>query len=180
MKLVQLLREIKKEEYVIYSDMDGVITDFDKRFMDYTEKKFQKRIPPAQYEIENGKEAFWDFITKEGVKFWVGMDWMPDGKTYWNYIKKYNPILLSAPSREESSKLGKRLWVKKNLPGTKLILAYAKDKQKEAAPNHILIDDRKSNIDEWRANGGIGILHTSAASTIEALHKIDPNIFKLD
>ena len=180
MKLVQLLREIKKEEYVIYSDMDGVITDFDERFMDYTEKKFKKRIPPSQYESENGKEAFWDLITKEGVKFWVGMDWMSDGKTYWDYIKKYNPILLSAPSREESSKLGKRLWVKKNLPGTKLMLVYAKDKQKEAAPNHILIDDRKSNIDEWRANGGIGILHTSAVSTIDALNKIDPNIFKLD
>ena len=175
MKLVQLLREIKKEEYVIYSDMDGVITDFDKRFM-----KYSKGIPPSQYESENGKEAFWDLITKEGVKFWVGMDWMPDGKTYWNYIKKYNPILLSAPSREESSKLGKRLWVKKNLPGTKLMLAYAKDKQKEAAPNHILIDDRQSNIDEWIANGGIGILHKSAASTINALNKIDPNIFKLD
>jgi len=60
------------------------------------------------------------------------------------------------------------------------MLVYAKDKQKEAAPNHILIDDRKSNIDEWRANGGIGILHTSAVSTIDALNKIDPNIFKLD
>jgi hypothetical protein len=167
MKLVQLLREIKKEEYVIYSDMDGVITDFDERFM-----KYSKGIPPSQYESENGKEAFWDLITKEGVKFWVGMDWMPDGETYWKYIKKYNPILLSAPSREESSKLGKRLWVKKNLPGTKLMLAYAKDKQKEAAPNHILIDDRKSNIDEWRANGGIGILHTSAASTIKQLQDL--------
>jgi len=167
MKLVQLLREIKKEEYVIYSDMDGVITDFDKRFM-----KYSKDIPPSQYESENGKEAFWDLITKEGVKFWVGMDWMSDGKTYWDYIKKYNPILLSAPSREESSKLGKRLWVKKNLPGTKLMLVYAKDKQKEAAPNHILIDDRKSNIDEWRANGGIGILHTSAASTIKQLQDL--------
>ena len=167
MKLVQLLREIKKEEYVIYSDMDGVITDFDERFM-----KYSKGIPPSQYESENGKEAFWDLITKEGVKFWVGMDWMPDGKTYWKYIEKYNPILLSAPSREESSKLGKRLWVKKNLPGTKLMLAYAKDKQKEAAPNHILIDDRKSNIDEWIANGGIGILHKSAASTIKKLQDL--------
>jgi hypothetical protein len=167
MKLVQLLREIKKEEYVIYSDMDGVITDFDERFM-----KYSKGIPPSQYESKNGKEAFWDLITKEGVKFWVGMDWMSDGRTYWDYIKKYNPILLSAPSREESSRLGKRLWVKKNLPGTKLMLAYAKDKQKEAAPNHILIDDRKSNIDEWRANGGIGILHTSAASTIKQLQDL--------
>ena len=167
MKLVQLLREIKKEEYVIYSDMDGVITDFDERFM-----KYSKGIPPSQYESENGKEAFWDLITKEGVKFWVGMDWMPDGRTYWKYIEKYNPILLSAPSREESSKLGKRLWVKKNLPGTKLMLAYAKDKQKEAAPNHILIDDRQSNIDEWIANGGIGILHKSAASTIKKLRDL--------
>ena len=37
---------------------------------------------------------------------------------------------------------------------------------------HILIDDRKSNIEEWRANGGIGILHTSATDTISQLKKL--------
>jgi len=97
------------------------------------------------------------------------MPWMSDGKTYWDYIKGYNPILLSSPSRSSTSRLGKRLWVKNNLPGTKLILAQAKDKQNYAQSDRILIDDRPSNIDQWRASGGIGILHISASDTIRQL-----------
>jgi hypothetical protein len=33
-------------------------------------------------------------------------------------------LLLSSPSTSESSRIGKRLWVKKYMPSTKLILAY--------------------------------------------------------
>ena len=51
-------------------------------------------------------------------------------------------------------------------------IAQAYLKKNYAAPNHILIDDKKSNIDEWRAAGGIGILHTSAADTIQQLKKL--------
>ncbi len=36
------------------------------------------------------------------------------------------------------------------MPGIKLTLAQAAKKQNYAAPNHILIDDRPSNIDQWR------------------------------
>ena len=35
--------------------------------------------------------------------------------------------------------------------------AYSKDKQIYAQPNAILIDDKKSNINEWTAKGGIAI-----------------------
>jgi len=35
-----------------------------------------------------------------------------------------------------------------------------------------LIDDRKSNIEQWISQGGIGILHTSAADTIQQLKKL--------
>jgi hypothetical protein len=97
---------------------------------------------------------------------------MPDGHELWDYIEKYNPTLLSAPSREESSRIGKRIWVKRNLPGTKLLLKSAERKQEYATPNAILIDDRKDNTDRWNAAGGIGIHHTSAAKTIEALEKL--------
>ena len=38
--------------------------------------------------------------------------------------------------------------------------------------NSILIDDRKKKIDQWIAAGGIGILHTDAASTIEKLKEL--------
>jgi hypothetical protein len=168
MKLINILEEIKeKEEYVIYSDMDGVITDFDKCFM-----KYSKGIPPARYELENGTKAFWSLINKEGVKFWSKMDWMPYGKEYWKHIEKYNPILLSAPSQDKSSHIGKQEWVDKNLPGSKLILAPAIEKQKYAAPNHILIDDRKSNIDQWKAAGGVGIRYISLSQVIKDLKKL--------
>jgi len=154
-------------KYTIYCDMDGVLCDFDKRFME-----FSNGIPPSQYENEFGKKAFWELISKKGVGFWVGIPWMPDGKQLWNYIKPYNPSLLSAPSREESSRLGKRLWVRNNIPGTKLILRQAEQKQEFANPNAILIDDRTSNIQQWRDKGGIGIMHTSANETIKQLKEL--------
>jgi hypothetical protein len=36
----------------------------------------------------------------------------------------------------------------------------------------ILIDDRADTIREWDSQGGIGILHTSAANTIQQLKKL--------
>ena len=150
-------------EYKIFSDMDGVITDFNNRYKKYA------GMMPAEYEKKFGKDKFWELADAEGVAFWVGMPWMEDGKKYWDYIKDYNVELLSSPSRSETSRLGKRLWVRNNLPGIKLTLAQAYNKRNYAAPNHILIDDRKSNIEQWREKGGIGILHTSADDTINQL-----------
>ena len=155
-------------KYKIYSDMDGVLTDFDKSF-----EKYSGGIPPREFERKFGKDKFWEIIDEKGkVGFWVGMPWMEDGKQYWDYIKDYDTELLSSPSRSSTSRLGKRLWVKNNMPGVKLTLAQAAKKQNYAAPNHILIDDRKSNIDQWRSQGGIGILHTSATDTISQLKKL--------
>ncbi len=159
---------VESENYKIFSDMDGVLTDFDESF-----KKYSKGIAPRDYEKKFGKEKFWELIDGTGkVGFWVGMPWMEDGKQYWDYIKDYDTELLSSPSRSSTSRLGKRLWVRNNMPGIKLTLAQASHKQNYAAPNHILIDDRKSNIDQWISQGGIGILHTSAADTISQLKKL--------
>lgn len=153
--------------YEIYCDMDGVLVDFDERF-----KKLSNGILPKDYEQKYGIEAFWELITKEGVGFWAGMSWMPDGKQLWEYIKKYNPTLLSAPSREESSKVGKSVWVKRNIPGTKMILASRDKKRLYSGKNKILIDDRSDNINEWIENGGIGILHKNSSQTIKDLKKL--------
>jgi hypothetical protein len=150
----------EKADYKIYCDMDGVIVDFDKGYKELTGKEASFDTP---------KEEFWAPIQKAGAEFWIKLQWMPDGKQLWNYIKPYNPQLLSAPSRDESSKIGKFVWVKRNVPGTKLILRSAERKQEFATPNSILIDDRADNIQRWKDAGGIGIHHTSAADTIQQL-----------
>jgi|LakMenE18May11ns_1017448.scaffolds.fasta_scaffold9958934_20 hypothetical protein len=165
-ELAQGLEE-QSQNYVIYCDMDGVIADFDKRFRELA------KMSPDQYEQKYGIEQFWNFIdNKIGVRFWVGIPWMQDGKQLWEYIKKYKPTLLSAPSRNNESRLGKRLWVKKHIPGAKLILASRANKQDYSKPNAILIDDRPDTIIEWENKGGIGILHKSAEETIQKLKSL--------
>ena len=115
--------------------MDGVLVDFDTRF-----KEFSGGIEPQDYVDQFGLEKFWELIDeKVGVRFWVGMDWMSDGLTYWDYIKKYKPILLSAPSRHKHSQIGKRMFAKKHLPTSKLILALViEDGAKVAVSCNIL------------------------------------------
>ena len=164
----KVMENANEQEYTIYCDMDGVLVDFDKQF-----EKASGGITPREYEEKNGKEAFWNLIDNEnGVGFWVGMPWMPNGKQLWEYIKPNNPILLSSPSRSNSSRLGKRLWVRNNLPGTKLILANSYNKKNYADGNNILIDDRPSNINQWKAAGGIGILFISTDQTIKELKEL--------
>ena len=154
----------KVMDYKIYCDMDGVLADFESGYEKLTGIDLRG-------EFQKG-EDFWDPISKAGVGFWAGLKWMPDGQKLWNYLKPYKPDLLSAPSREDSSRIGKHVWVKHKIPGTKLILRYAKQKQELATPESILIDDRQVNIDQWEAAGGIGILHTSTANTIKQLQKL--------
>ena len=157
-------------KYKIYLDMDGVIVDFNKRFTELA------GMGPREYESTFGKEKFWDFIdSKEkggGVGFWVGMDWMPGGEALYNRVAQHNHALLSSPSRSESSRIGKHQWKKKYTPSTKLILALAKNKQNYADGNNILIDDRESNIQQWREAGGIGILYKSASQVNKELDKL--------
>jgi len=161
-ELAQLNEE--EDNYQIYCDMDGVLTDFESGYEKLTGVDLKG-------EFQKGSD-FWDPISKAGVGFWAGLQWMPGGKELWAYLKPFNPVLLSAPSREESSRIGKAVWVKHKIPGTKLILRYAKQKQQLATPESILIDDRQINIDQWEAAGGIGILHTSTSNTIEQLKKL--------
>lgn len=173
-RLTDIYKQIKEEEtatqvsqYKIFCDMDGVLCDFDKRFDQFG------GMSPQEYESKYGIKEFWELIdNKVGYTFWSKMPWMPDGKQLWSYISKYNPILLSAPSKKSSSRYGKRLWVKENIPKTKLILASREKKKNYSRKNRILIDDRPDNIEEWNAGGGIGILHTSTENTINQLQKL--------
>jgi hypothetical protein len=93
------------------------------------------------------------------------------GRFNFNYDYRY--LLTGTVRTDASSRFGKRLWVNKNLPGTKLILAAADKKQNYSKPNRILIDDKESNVEQWRSQGGIGILHKNTADTIKQLQQYE-------
>ena len=152
--------------YIIYTDLDGVLVDFEKGYAELT-----NIVPTKSF---NGKAEFWEPISKAGAQWWANLDWMPDGQELWRYIKKYKPNILSSPSQDPSSKVGKEAWLKMNLQNSykKAYFYNRSNKQLFSDKNRILIDDLPQTIDEWNAKGGIGILHTSAANTIKELKKL--------
>ena len=155
-----------EQQYKVYCDMDGVIVDFERGYNNLTGREAPGFSSPYD------KNEFWRSIDKAGAKFWADLNWMPDGKQLWDYIKQYNPKLLTAPSMDPSSREGKLQWIEKNIPGTKAIFKQAKYKQDLAEPKAILIEDREDNIERWISAGGVGIHHTSTASTIKKLNQL--------
>jgi len=181
----EMRREMGGKKPVIFCDMDGVLVDFDEGYKQLTGVT-------THHADSQGKDEFWKLF-RDGLKdkdisersYWANLDWMPDGKQLWDYIKEYNPYVLTAPSVnfdipfEERYKLennesmqGKTEWVQRLPNMRKIYFRSAGRKADFAGPGKILIDDRKDTIDSWNANGGIGILHTSTANTIKQLQDL--------
>lgn len=163
-------------QYTIACDMDGVLVSFITKANEVTGKKLKDgdldKLPPHE------KTKFWNTIiqhTADGNQFFGDMEPMPDARELWLFIKKHpHFILTSAGARITSADREKRQWVKKHLGQSVRVevVPSAKAKAAFATPTTILIDDREKCIAPWVAAGGIGILHTSAASTIKQLKQL--------
>ena len=169
--LLDLYEEIRPK-YIIFCDMDGVLVDFDKGYEELTKKS-------TSHADSQDRDGFWNLfnnsLKEKGIseyQYWADLDWQPGGQELWNYIKPYNPYILTAPTYNPESREGKRDWVQR-LDGMKNIyFRPAKFKSDLSGKNKILIDDREDTINRWNAAGGIGILHTSAPNTIEQLKQL--------
>jgi hypothetical protein len=175
--------ETEQSEYKIFCDLDGVLVDFNRGFENLEENK--ERLSPKEYEEKNGKNSIWPLIDKQGEDFWINLPWMRDGRELWDSIKRYNPIILSSPSRSKACITGKAEWVKRNLKikdepivdpndwtgDSNLILHRDKYKFAESDKD-ILIDDTEGKLTKWTEAGGTGILHNDATDTIKVLDSI--------
>jgi len=169
------IKEEKEGKFNIYLDMDGVVADFDQRFIDLS------GMLPKEFEEKFGRKEFWNFIDeKNKLKFWIGIPEMSDAKQLVDYITPHGFEMLTAPSIKKQSYIGKMLWIKNHVGSLFSFKPYinfkkAKDKhnvKSNLTPNDILIDDRADTIDRWNAAGGTGVHHTSASSTINKLKKL--------
>ena len=173
---MNILEEIglyeEKNEYKLFVDMDGVLCDWEKAFVELG-PEITKGLEGQEYEDKYGRDELWKIISDQGrLEFWSEMPWMKDGKDLWNYVKKFNPTILTTPAHNDYSEKGKRIWVAREL-GSNVPVIMEKEKWKHADNKSILIDDYDKKINDWKQKGkGIGILHTSAVKTIQELKKL--------
>jgi hypothetical protein len=148
----------------VYLDMDGVIADFDKKY-----KELYRMSPKEADDKKEFYKLFDNFIeTRQFAK----LDMTQDAKILLQFLDSTGipvEILSSTASEKRHDAVApqKTEWLREHgihypinlVPGKRLKRQYAK-------PDHLLIDDTGQNIDQWREDGGIGILHTDALTTI--------------
>jgi|TARA_B110000902_G_C13887108_1_gene429050 hypothetical protein len=168
MKELVELTEVSKEELPeIYCDLDEVLVDFIRG----------ADIAVGGNFVKMDKDERWNKVNQT-KGFWANLDWKPNAKRLHDFIIRYNPHVLSAyTGRDNTSKVGKIKWLKKNTAFKRgnIHLVLRSQKKSYATTNgkpNILIDDYIKNIREWQAAGGTGIHHTDVRKTISELKRL--------
>ena len=157
----------------IYLDMDGVLADF---FAEYAKlagvtSGSYRDIPPAKADPTLDKML--------GTDFFMRLPKFSTADSLVNLALKYtkNYGICSSPLRGDhaNSEKWKREWIKKNLQPQPNMIFITSTKEKYAvnsdgSPN-ILIDDRGTNIERWRAKGGIGIKYQADENSLDVVAK---------
>jgi 5'(3')-deoxyribonucleotidase len=156
----------------LYLDMDGVVADFDEyaaRTLGvppssgiYPEEVWYKLASNERLYRELKKTPYADELVRKCVRLCLE--------------KNYEYAFLTAVPKGNDVKWAfydKVVWAQKYFPGIPVMFGpYSKDKHVHCKSGDILIDDRKSNIEEWTAAGGIVIHHTDFETTIKLLNDL--------
>ena len=146
----------------IYLDMDGVVSDFD----GYAEPIVGFRTPGGVRYDQEG----WALISAN-PRVYRDLPEMPEAHRLVKEVcqlakdKGMDVGFLTAIPRQNDVPWvfhDKINWINARWPNIPVFFGpYSSDKQVHCkSPNDVLIDDRPSNIEEWRAAGGKAILHT--------------------
>ncbi len=165
--------------YTIYCDLDGVLVDF----MRGARESLSHAWDDPTWNTRERKNLRNKMISMH-PHWWENLPPERDFDQLWGFIKNFNPHILTAYAEwdEANSKHGKVVWNQKHLhvPHDKFHVVLRESKRyfaKDHDGSHygrpnVLIDDFPQNITEWDKAGGLGILHTSAATTIARLKKL--------
>jgi 5'(3')-deoxyribonucleotidase len=145
----------------IYLDMDGVVADFD----GYAEPIVGFRTPGGVRYDQEG----WELISAN-PRVYSELKEMPEAdrlvKETLALAKEHDMavgFLTAIPRQNDVPWVfhDKINWINSRWSGIPVFFGpYSHDKHVHCkSPNDILIDDRPSNIDEWRSAGGKAILH---------------------
>ena len=151
------------EANVLYCDLDGVLVDFEQGVINRLGKNPQ----------ELNRNMMWAVLRKT-PNFYDKLPWMPKGRTLWEAIKDYNPVILTGCPRGGWSEEDKRNWCARELgPHIKVICCDTREKPNYCSEGDMLIDDRDVIMNEWIKKGGKYVLYseTNLESNIETIKK---------
>ncbi len=149
--LADFLKGVESPEYIghpLTNDAKGH-TEYDDRKEELTNKRLFANLPPMvdMYDLIayiRHCETPWEILTAAGA---VNRELVVYDKNEWikRYVDPTIPVTCTFTGTQKA--------------------AYAFE-------GNVLIDDREKNIKAWEDAGGIGILHTSARETINALKSL--------
>ncbi len=182
---------------LLYMDLDGVICDFLRAAValwDMTPEGIVASGKTLKWHIHEmvgcTQEDAYKRLESEGSDFWRNVPAYPWAETLWGMANQLGDVkVLSSPMNGPSGGAcvaGKIDWLKKWTGDVNfhryIITSYKADM---AAPGRVLVDDKDSNCDAFRAAGGTAILfpqHWNRASqfagdkayqmVIDKLHQI--------
>jgi len=172
-KLVERLAElgynvVMKTRYRLFLDLDGVLADFDAGVVKATGKL------PDQL----GDHEMWPLLART-PGFYDTLPWIADAAVLWEFSKPWEPTILTGLPRGRWAEGQKRAWCARELgEGVEVICCLSREKAQVAAAlldddqRMVLVDDRLKLKAPWEDAGGVFVLHTSAASSIEALRSL--------
>lgn len=154
----------------IHVDLDGVLADFELRFLQLTRLRVHHITDDEMWYIIQDYDA-------RGGQWFYDLPVMSGAYELWGYIARYQPKILTATGRaEESAAEQKRRWVQKHFgvsPQDIVTVRKSEMKAQYATPGSILIDDNLDrSIAHWTQAGGIGIHHVNTAMTIAELQHL--------
>lgn len=147
--------------------MDGVIADFNKRY------KELYKIEPKEADTYKTFDKFFTMFIAD--KQFAKLDLMPDAMELINYLRSLpipTEILSSTSSEKRDAEVREQKidWLNKhNIEFPVNLVPGKRFKRTFSNVNSLLIDDTSQNIDQWRVEGGVGILHTDTLTTIGIL-----------
>jgi 5'(3')-deoxyribonucleotidase len=150
---------MKNERRTIYIDMDGVVADFDS----YTSNIVGRSVGWDHDDLTSEEWAILAKIPNLYLQLPLIEQSVPMVGLCKSFASRVNIEFLTAIPRKTTMPTAaqdKTDWINKYFPGIPVNFGpYSHDKYKWARPGDILIDDKKSNIEEWGAAGGIPIHH---------------------
>jgi 5'(3')-deoxyribonucleotidase len=151
----------------VYLDMDGVVADFDRAVQAVlgADTRINQRYPESEWAKLRAHQRIY-----RDLPLCAEANLLVNGIKHLATEHGLRVLFLTAVPKDNDfpwAFTDKIEWAGRYFPDIPVWFGpYSQDKQIRSRPNDVLIDDRVSNIDEWRNQGGYAILYQGQAQPV--------------